>query len=151
MQQASVILLHMPISGEQRYKLSKRRTQARSFPGVFWDSFTNHNTGNYLRHGINITTNQRLSPTLRGNVNTINDGDWQTSLSPPFSEGRGLYTGYSQTSLFPIFFRGGGVCTQANSTLCPRNHNRSDAKPLLFSWSLANSKWRLFRTRLPNR
>ena len=33
----------------------------------------------------------------------INDGDCQTSLSPPFSEGRGLYTGYSQTSLFPIF------------------------------------------------
>ena len=89
----------MPISGEQRYKLSKRRTQARSFPGVFWDSFTNHNTGNYLRHGINITTNQRLSPTLRGNANTIKDGDWQTSLSPPFSEGRGLYTGRSRRLL----------------------------------------------------
>ena len=61
MQQTSVILLgvllHLPISGEPKYKLSKHRTQARSFPGVFWDSFTNHNTGNYLRHGINKNNN----------------------------------------------------------------------------------------------
>ena len=32
----------------------------------------------------------------------------------------------------PDFFRGGGVCTQAYFTLCPRNHNRSDAKPTCF-------------------
>ena len=48
----------------------------------------------------------------------------------PSSLGRKLLrTGFSQTSLFPIFFRGGGVCTQVYFTLCPRNHNRSDAKP----------------------
>ena len=41
-------------------------------PGnLFLGSFTNHNTRNYMRHGINITTNQRLSPTFRGNGNTI--------------------------------------------------------------------------------
>ena len=42
---------------------------------LFWGSFTSHNSGNYLRHGINITTNQRLSPTFRGNGNTIIVGD----------------------------------------------------------------------------
>jgi len=42
-----------------------------------------------LRHGINITTNQRLSPTFRGNGNTIIVGDSQTSLLPIFSEGGG--------------------------------------------------------------
>ena len=57
-------------------------------PGnLFWGSFTNHNTGNYLRHGINITTNQRLSPTFRGNGNTIIVGDSQTSPLPIFPEG----------------------------------------------------------------
>ena len=65
-------------------------------PGnLFWGSFTNHNTGNYLRHGINITTNQRLSPTFRGNGNTIIVGDSQKSPLPIFPEG------------------GGDVCTQA--------------------------------------
>ena len=59
-------------------------------PGnLFWDSFTNRNTGNYLRHGINITTNQRLSPTFRGNGNTIISGDSQMSLLSIFSEGGG--------------------------------------------------------------
>ena len=54
-------------------------------PGnLFCSSFTNHNTGNYLRHGINITTNQRLSPTFRGNGNTIIVGDSQTSPLPIF-------------------------------------------------------------------
>ena len=54
-------------------------------PGnLFWGSFTNHNVGNYLRHGINITTNQRLSPTFRGNGNTIIVGDSQTSPLPIF-------------------------------------------------------------------
>ena len=48
-------------------------------PGnLFWGSFTNHNTGNYLRHGINNTTNQRLSSTFQGNRNTIFVGDSQT-------------------------------------------------------------------------
>ena len=68
------------------------------FPGnLFWGSFTNHNTGNYLRHGINITTNQRLSPTFRGNGNTIIVGDSQTSPLPIFPEGGGgMYTGYNK-------------------------------------------------------
>ena len=61
-------------------------------PGnLFWGSFTNHNTGNYLRHGINITTNQRLSPTFRGNGNTIIIGDSQTSPLPIFPEGGGMF------------------------------------------------------------
>ena len=61
---------------------------------LFWDSFSNHNTGNYLRHGINITTNQRLFLTFRGNGNTIIVGDSQTSPLPIFPEGGGrLYTG----------------------------------------------------------
>ena len=29
-----------------------------------------------------------------------------------------------------------------DSSLCPRNHNYSTAKPFLFSWSLGDSKWR---------
>ena len=38
----------------------------RFSPGtLFWDSFTNHNTGNYSRHCIDITTNQRFSPIFR--------------------------------------------------------------------------------------
>ena len=59
-------------------------------PGnLFWGSFTNHNTGNYLRHGINITTNKRLSLTFRGNGNTIIVGDSQTSPLPIFPDGGG--------------------------------------------------------------
>ena len=59
-------------------------------PGnLFWGSFTSHNTGNYLLHGINITTNQRLSPTFRGNGNTIIAGDSQTSPLQIFPEGGG--------------------------------------------------------------
>ena len=59
-------------------------------PGnLFWGSFTNHNTGNYLRHGINITTNQRLLPTFWGNGNTIIVGDSRTSPPPIFPEGGG--------------------------------------------------------------
>ena len=42
-----------------------------------------------MRHGINITTNQRLSPTFRGNGNTIIVGDSQTSPLPIFPEGVG--------------------------------------------------------------
>ena len=79
-----------------KYKCRKLSTKAEFFPwGIYWDSFTNWNTGNYFRHGINITTNQRLSPTFRGNRNTIIIGD-------------------SQMSLLPISFWGrGDVCTQA--------------------------------------
>ena len=66
-------------------------TKAELFPGEsILRSFTNHNTGNYLRHGINITTNQRLSPTFRGNGNTIIVGDSQTSHLPIFPEGGGM-------------------------------------------------------------
>ena len=66
-----------------------------SLGNLFRDSFTNHNTGNHLRHGINITTNQRLSPTFQGNGNTIIVGDSQTSPLPIFPKGGvSLYTGY---------------------------------------------------------
>ena len=58
---------------------------------LFWGSFTSHNSGNYLRHGINITTNQRISPAFRGNGNTIIVGDSQTSPLPIFPEGRGTF------------------------------------------------------------
>ena len=59
-------------------------------PGnLFWSSFTNHNSGNYLCHGINITTNQRLFPTFRGNGNTIIVGDSQTHPLPIFPKGGG--------------------------------------------------------------
>jgi len=40
-------------------------------------------------YGINITTNQRLSPTFRGNRDMINDSNSQMSLSLIFTEGRG--------------------------------------------------------------
>ena len=68
-------------SREPKYK--KTNINALSCPrkgwvfpqDLFWGSFTSHNSGNYLRHGINITTNQRLSPTFRGNGNTIIVGD----------------------------------------------------------------------------
>ena len=53
---------------------------------LFRGSFSNHNTRNYLRRGINVTTNQRLSPTFQGNGNTIIVGDSQTSPLPIFSE-----------------------------------------------------------------
>ena len=56
---------------------------------LFWGSFTNHNTANYMGHGINITTNQRLSPTFQGNGNTIFVGDSQTFALPIFPEGGG--------------------------------------------------------------
>ena len=59
-------------------------------PGnLFRGSFTNHIARNYFRQGINITTNQRLSPTFRGNGNTIIVGDSQTSPLRIFPEGGG--------------------------------------------------------------
>ena len=86
----------MPIPEGQNTKLmpvNKYECPQRlsfSLRNLFWDSFTNHNTGNYLRHGINITTNQRLSPTFRGNGNTIIVGDSQSHVSSSdFSWGRG--------------------------------------------------------------
>ena len=36
---------------------------------------SNHNTGNFLRQSINITANQRLSPTFQGNQNKGHDTD----------------------------------------------------------------------------
>ena len=72
---------------ELRYECPQRLSLSSA--NLFWGSFTNHNTGNYLHHGINITTNQRLSPTFRGNGNTINNGDSQTSPLPIFPEGGG--------------------------------------------------------------
>ena len=61
------------------------------FSGVFpGESIVRFMTGNYSRHGISITTNQRLFPTFRGNGKTIKDGDSQTSsLSPIFFEESG--------------------------------------------------------------
>ena len=74
-----------------------------SLGNLFWDSFTNHNTVNYLHHGINITTNQRLSPKFQGNGNTIIISDSQTSPLLIFPEGGGhLYTGYSFLSVKTI-------------------------------------------------
>ena len=74
-----------------KYKCGKLSTLRLSFSlgNLFSDSFTNHNTWNYLRHGINITTNQRLSPTFAGNGNTIIVRDSQASLLLIFSEGGG--------------------------------------------------------------
>ena len=71
---------------------------------LFRGSFTNHNTGNYFRRGINVTTNQRLSPTFRGDGNTIIVGDSQTSPLPIFSEG-GTTSVHRLTSHTIILFR----------------------------------------------
>ena len=53
------------------------------------DSFTNHDIGNYLRHGITLQPIRGFPSHSGGHGNTINDGDSQTSLSPFFSEGMG--------------------------------------------------------------
>ena len=54
-------------------------------PGnLFWGSFTNHNTGNYLRHGINITTSQRPGKQEHDYRRRFTDVS-----SPGFSWGRG--------------------------------------------------------------
>ena len=92
-QQTLVVLtFHAFLRAEIQTLVNKYECPQRlSFsPGnLFWGSFTNHNTGNYLRHGINITTNQRLSPTFRRDGNTIIVGDSQTSPLPIFLEGGG--------------------------------------------------------------
>ena len=84
---------NMPLRESRNTNTGKQiwmSTKAELSPGnLFWGSFTNHNNGNYLRHGINITTNQRLSPTFWGNGNTSIIGDSQTSPLPIFPEGEG--------------------------------------------------------------
>ena len=88
-QKTPVVLILHTNSRQPKYK-HKGPQSLRFSPGnLFWDSLTNQNTGNYLHHGINITTNHRLSPTFRGNRNTIIISDSQTSLLPIFSEGGG--------------------------------------------------------------
>ena len=65
-------------------------TKAELFPGESILRFIHQSQHRkYLRHGTNITTNQRLSPTFRGNGNTIIVGDSQTSPLPIFPEGVG--------------------------------------------------------------
>ena len=64
MQQTSVVLLFSCLfqSAEIQMLVNKYECPPRlsfSLGNLFWDSFTNHNTGNHLRHGINITTSQR--------------------------------------------------------------------------------------------
>ena len=68
--------IQMPVN---KYECPQRLSF--SLGNLFWDSFTNHNTEIYLRHGIYITTNQRLSQ-HSGEPNTIIVGD------PDFSWGR---------------------------------------------------------------
>ena len=81
-----VVLISHTYSRQPKYK----HKGPKDSPGnLFWDLFTKQNTGNYLRHGINITANQRLSPTFWGNRNTIIVSNSQTSLLPIFSEGGG--------------------------------------------------------------
>ena len=61
---------------ENKYKCAKLSTQRVSFPpGSILRFIHQPQQRKYLRHGINITTNQRLSPTFRGNGNTIIVGD----------------------------------------------------------------------------
>ena len=82
-----------------------------SLENLFWGSFTSHYTGNYLRHGINITTNQRLSPTFRGK-REHNYRRRLTDVSSP-SWGRG------------------DVCTQAK---CIFVHRSNRQKTKIFAW-----------------
>ena len=65
-------------------------------PGnLFWGSFTNHNTENYLRHDINVTTNERLSQHSGETGTRLSWAIHRRLLSRFFlREGRRLYTGY---------------------------------------------------------
>ena len=70
--------------------------------------FIHQSIGNYLCHGINVTTNERLSPTFRGNGNTIIVGDSQMSPLLIFPEGGGtsvhrLATNMTSLACFTIF------------------------------------------------
>ena len=75
-----------------RYECSQKLSFS---PGnLFLGLFTNHNTRNYMRRGINITTNQTLSATFRGNGNTIFVAIHRCFLSRFFiREGGRVYTG----------------------------------------------------------
>ena len=66
-------------------------TEAELFPGESILRFIQQSQHRklFLRHGINITTNQRLFPTFRGNGNTIIVGDSETSPLPIFPKGGG--------------------------------------------------------------
>ena len=60
---------------------------------------TNHNTRYYFRHSINITTNQKLSPTFREIRTRLKMAIHRRLFSRFFSEGGGrLYTGYNSDS-----------------------------------------------------
>ena len=87
--QTSVISLHMLISrkpqNEWAWSVSVKCLQTPRFSSGKTLS-SNHNTGNFLRHSINITANQRLSPTFQGNQNKGHDTD--VSL-PDFFWGEG--------------------------------------------------------------
>ena len=69
---------------------------AELFPreSILSDSFTNHNTGNYLRHGINITTNRGCPQ---------HSGETGTRLS----------SAIHKPLLSRYFLREGDACTQA--------------------------------------
>ena len=120
MRQTSVVLLHIPIAGKPKCKLSKRTTQARFFP----EDFEIHSPSTAPE--ITCVMVLRLQP-IRGFP--LHSGETGTRLTAAIHRRlshllflrEGLYTGYSQTSLFPIFLgEGASICTQAKSTLCPR-------------------------------
>ena len=95
-QQTSVISLHILVSERNALVIS---IKCGGYP---WNSFTNHNTRNYLHCGNNITANQRLSPIFCGNQNTINNVATKTTLFPTF------------------FFLGEGVAVHTQATFTPR-------------------------------
>lgn len=71
------------------------RTNAEVFPREFCDSFTSHNTESFLRNGINMTANQRLSFHSRETRRRLTAA-WHRRLFPRFYLRRGgrLYTCY---------------------------------------------------------
>ena len=72
-------------------------SRENSYPGVFCDLFTNHDTGNYLRHGI-LLQPIRGCPQHSGETGTqLSSAIHRRPLSRFFPEG------------------GGDVCTQANA------------------------------------
>ena len=69
---------------------------------LFRGSFSNHNTRNYLRRGINVTTNQRLSQHSRETVTRLLSAIHRRLLSLFFlRKGRRLYTGYLKSGVTP--------------------------------------------------
>ena len=76
-------------------------------------------------YGINITTNQRLSPTFRGNRDMTSNGNSQMSLSLIFTEGRGasVHRLLEQCiALSSMSQNGGNLCNSE------RNHLNSGTK-----------------------